>query len=59
MVEPLSLNFRVFTVKLVGVRFLGTLQVYIMTNEPHHEKTCILHMQPLFSIHGSYDAFTS
>ena len=26
MVKPLSLNFRVFTVKLVGVHNLGTLQ---------------------------------
>ena len=32
MVEPLSLNFRLFTVKLMGVRNLGTLQ-YLHQNK--------------------------
>ena len=44
MVEALSLSFRVYIVKLVGVQNLGTLPCMLIFNttfEPPCEKTCL------------------
>ena len=44
MVEPLTINFRVFTERLVGVQKFRNFTIYMCINEPRYEKTGFLHM---------------
>ena len=53
MLGPLSLNFELLTVKLVGVRKLRIVFVHSLF-EPCHKKTCLWGFRPSPTLTGLY-----